>query len=189
MERKENEGIFFVKLADTKDLAAIFALDRDCTLSHFKECYARGFPDLEVTDAMLEAELDEAQRKWPTFVAEQTIAKIHAAHDSSGLITGFIVTHVLPPACSVVFIDVLEVAEAVRHQGIGRTLVQAACTSFPSARTAVVYALQKGNDAALRFYEALGFCNRGKASADHVNCYGIAYDRMYFCMERDLTNA
>jgi ribosomal protein S18 acetylase RimI-like enzyme len=188
MERKLpfiNQKICSVRLATAADLPGIFALDRICTYSHFKQSFQQGFPTLSISDNNLEAELATAQREWPRIVATQTTQKIHVAHDNKNQLCGFVVSYEQPEKKAAV-IALLEVAQSAQHQGVGSALVNAACTSYSTAHKAIVYPLQQGNDLALRFYEKLGFINKGKAPTDRINHYGISYDRMYYCYERSI---
>jgi ribosomal protein S18 acetylase RimI-like enzyme len=81
-------------------------------------------------------------------------------------------------------IDLLLVSKDYRGGGVGRELMEKAFSCYPQADCWDVFPMQRGNDAAIAFYEKMGFEREGTGPGGEKNVYGIDKDQWSYHYRR-----
>ncbi len=203
-------GAVMVRFAEQRDFAQLVRVDRAVAFEFFEPLYAQAYSQYDFGKRphyYLERELadDEILFKKVLAGAAPDTKILVAVNDvdyivgflviSRALITRSLVTSrmwairspaIVHGAIGETEIEFLFVEKDFRHQQVGRYLVEAAVHIFPEAIACNVYPFRFGNDAALKFYEKMGFVRIGLAPA-RINAYGVNAQELYFHYRRVLS--
>lgn len=172
-----------IRFAQEADYQSVCAFDRLVTYEYFKPLYKEHFCHIELgnnPDPYLEKELAADEQDFKQLLSAQNNRMMIALDNTA--IVGLILFH---RENTILELDLLLIHADYRKKGIGTTLVQAMLTAHFDAYKCIVYPI-RGNEAAIKFYEKLGFINHGIPQNNKHNIYGIAYTDMYWQYERKL---
>jgi ribosomal protein S18 acetylase RimI-like enzyme len=174
-------AVIEVRPAKMDDLDKMIALDYDVSMEFFKPMYEECYRDSIMGQQAEKLLNDEVKSDVDVFKSaiqsnggQQKLVVAMDAAQCCGLLLSEKISDVTAE------IALLLVAKDYRKHGIGKKLIKETFAAFDDINRWEVYPFQRNNDAALSFYERLGFKRVGKGPSDRKNIYGLPYDQLYF---------
>jgi GNAT superfamily N-acetyltransferase len=175
---------FVIRSAYLEDIDELLSFDRHVTYEFFKPLYLNSYSHLTVgqsPDYFLELELENDKRQFIRYIQDQ---RLYVACDASThRIIGFVSFHI---ESHVMTLDLLLVVYDYRGCGVGKALIKTALQNSSDIDNCAVFPFCYGNDAALKFYELLGFVPCEMPQKMTINFYGIPYADMHLYYKLNL---
>ena len=180
------DSSIIIRPAQIDELTEILKFDWHVSIEFFKPLFMQYYADLPFgknAGHYLRVDVDHDEDIFINSIKEVESSRLYIAYDQAdSRIAGLILFH---QEESSVEIDLLLVAKEYRRMGIGKKLVQAACSYYQDSQFCSVYAFKR-NQEALKFYTALGFDIQGPGPEDKYNSfYDMSYAELYlYCVKQ-----